>query len=61
MIRRDEQRVDRLQNTHTCRALGEVGVGINQDLELAEHADQQVCKVPVNNSGQVGPCALREI
>ena len=53
--------INGLQSTHTNSAFGEVGVGINQDLELAEHADQQVCKVPVNNSGQVGPCALREI
>ena len=47
--------VDGLQSTDTHGALGEVGVGVNQDLELAEHADQQVCKVAVNNSGEVGP------
>ena len=53
--------VDRLQSTDTNSAFSEVGVGIDQDLELTEHADQQVRKVPVNNSGEVGPCALREI
>ena len=47
--------VDRLQSTDTNGAFGEVGVGVNQDLQLAEHADQQVCKVPVNDSRQVGP------
>ena len=53
--------VDRLQGTDTHGAFGEVGVGINQDFELAEHPDQQVCKVPVNDSREVGPCALREV
>ena len=53
--------IDRLQSTDTHGALGKVGVGVDQDLELAEHADQQVCKVPVNNSGEVGPRTLREI
>ena len=52
MIQRD---VDRLQRTHTNSGFSEVGVGINQDFELAEHADQKVCKVPVNHSGQAGP------
>ena len=33
--------VDRLQSTHTNSALSEVGVGTDQDLKLAEHADQQ--------------------
>ena len=47
--------VDRLQSTHTNSAFGEVGVGVDQDFELAEHADQQVCKVPVNDSREVGP------
>ena len=47
--------VDRLQGTDANGALGEVGVRVNQDLELAEHADQQVCKVPVNDSREVGP------
>ena len=47
--------VDRLQGTDAHGAFGEVGVGINQKLELDEHADQQICKVPVNDSGQVGP------
>ena len=45
----------RLQSTDTNSAFGEVGVGVDQDLELAEHADQQVCKVPVNDSREVGP------
>ena len=47
--------VDRLQATHTNSAFGEVGVGVDQDFELAEHADQQVCKVPVDDSREVGP------
>ena len=51
----------RKQSTDTHGAFGEVGIGIDQDLELAEHADQQVRNVPVHNSGQVGPCVLREI
>ena len=53
--------VDRLQSTDTNGALGEVGVRVNQDFELSEYADQQVRKVPVNNSGEVGPRTLREI
>ena len=53
--------VDRLQSTDTHGAFGEVGVWVDQDLELAEHADQQICKIPVNDSREVGPCALREI
>ena len=32
--------IDRLQSTDTHGAFGEVGIGIDQDLELAEHADQ---------------------
>ena len=47
--------IDRLQSMDTNSAFGEVGVGINQDLELAEHADQQGCKVSVNDSREVGP------
>ena len=47
--------VDRLQSTDTNSAFGEVGVGVDQDFELAEHADQQVCKVPVDDSREVGP------
>ena len=50
-----------LQSTDTNSALSEIGVRINEDLKLAEHADQQVCKVPVNDSREVGPCALREV
>ena len=47
--------------THTCRAYGEVRVGVHKDFELAEDADQQVCKVPVNDSREVGLEALREV
>ena len=47
--------INGLQSTHTNSAFSEVGVGINKDLKLAEHADQQVCKVPVNDSREVGP------
>ena len=61
MIQRDEQRCRSTESTDTNGALGEVGVRGNQDLELAEHADQLVRKVPVNNSGEVGPRTLREI
>ena len=50
--------VDRLQSTDTNGALGEVGVGINQDLELAEHADQQITEVPANDCAQVGAAAF---
>ena len=39
--------VDRLQSTNTNGAFGEVGVGVNQDLELAEHADQQITEISV--------------
>ena len=53
--------VDRLQSTHSNGALGEVGTGIYQDLELVEHADQKDRKVPVDNSGEVGPRTLREV
>ena len=53
--------VDRLQSTHTCRAFGEVGLGVHKDLQRPVQTNQQVCKVPVNDSGQVGPCALREV
>ena len=53
--------VDRLQCPDAGRAFGEVGVGVHQDFQRPVEADQQVRKVPVNNSGQVGPCALREI
>ena len=53
--------VDRLQSTDTNGALGKVVVRVNQDLELAEHADQKVGKVPVDNSREVGPRALREV
>ena len=47
--------VDRLQSTHTCWAFGEVGVGVRKDLQRPVQADQRVCKVAVNNSGQVDP------
>ena len=53
--------VNRLQSTYTCRAFGEVSVGFDQDLELAEYSDQQVNKVPVNKGGEVGPSALCEV
>ena len=53
--------VDRLQCPNACSALSEVGVGVHQDLQRPVKAYQKVGKVPVNNSGQVGPCALREI
>ena len=39
--------INGLQSTHTNSAFGEVGVGINEDLKLAEYADQQVYKVLV--------------
>ena len=53
--------IDRLQSTDTNSAFGEVGVGINQDLELAEHADQQITEISVNQSGQAGPRTLCEV
>ena len=53
--------INGLQSTHTNSALSKVGVGINKDLELAEHADQQVCKVAVDHSRQVGPRTLCEV
>ena len=61
MIQRDEQRYRSTAEPGHQSAFGEVGVRVDQDFELAEHADQKVCKVPVDNSGQVGPCALREV
>ena len=47
--------VNRLQSPYTCRAFGEVGVGVHKDLHRPVQTDQQVCKVAVNDSGQVGP------
>lgn len=52
--------VNRLQSTDSNGAFGEVGVGIDQNLKLAEHSDQQVCRIPVNDSREVGRCAVRE-
>ena len=53
--------INGLQSTHTNSAFGKVGVGINQDFELAEHADQQITEISVNQSGQVGPRTLCEV
>ena len=53
--------VNCLQSPYTCRAFGEVGVGVHKDLQRSVQTNQQVRKVAVNSSGQVGPCALREI
>ena len=47
--------INGLQSTDPNGAFCEVGVRVNQDFELAEHADQQVCKVPVDDSREVGP------
>jgi hypothetical protein len=47
--------VNRLQSPYTCRAFGEVGVGVHKDLQRPVQTDQQVCKVPVNDSREVGP------
>ena len=53
--------VNRLQSLHTCRALREVGVGVHKDLQRPVQANQQVCKVAVDHSGQVGPRTLCEV
>ena len=47
--------VDRLQSTHTCRAFGEVGVGIYKYFERAKEPDKQVGEISVDDSGQIGP------
>lgn len=47
--------VNRPQSPYTCSAFGGVRVAVDQDLELTEHSDQKACKVPVNNSREVGP------
>ena len=47
--------VDRLQSTDTNSASGKIRERINEDLKLAEHADQQITEVPVDNSREVGP------
>ena len=52
---------DRLQSTNADGAFSEVDVGIDQDFELDKHADQQACKVPANDSREVGPRTLREV
>ena len=39
-----------LQSTDSNGALSEVSVGIDKKFELAEHSDQPVCKIPVNDS-----------
>ena len=39
--------INGMQSAYTNGVFSEVGVGINEDLKLTEHADQQVCKVPV--------------
>ena len=47
--------VDRLQGAHTCGAFGEVGVGVHKDLQRPVETDQQIRKIPLDDSRQVGP------
>ena len=53
--------INGLQSTYTNSAFSEVGVGINEDLKLAEHADQQITEVSVNDRAQVGAAAFGQI
>ena len=53
--------VDRLQSTDTNSAFCEVGVGVHKDLQRSVQTDQQVCKVALDHSGQVGPRTLCEV
>ena len=50
--------INGLQSTDPNGAFCEVGVRVNQDFELAEHADQKITEISVNDRAQVGAAAF---
>ena len=60
-IQRDEQRCRSTAEHGQQQCLSEVGVGINEDLKLAEHADQKITEISVNDRAQVGAAAFGQI
>ena len=47
--------VNRLQSPYTCRAFGEVGVGVHKDLQRPVQTDQRIGEIPVDDSRLVAP------